>query len=121
MVRKYSFGNPFPTDAVIKHYPAEQDSLPYFAIKEGSLYYPLPADVPVYGLGEQVRGINKRGWSYTSNCSDDPHHLETTHSLYGAHNFLLVGDSSPFGIFIDYPGQLTFDIGYTQGFAYYHT
>ena len=43
MVRKYSFGNPFPTDAVIKHYPAEQDSLPYFAIKEGSLYYPLPA------------------------------------------------------------------------------
>ena len=114
MVRKYSFGNPFPTDAVIKHYPAEQDSLPYFAIKEGSLYYPLPADVPVYGLGEQVRGINKRGWSYTSNCSDDPHHLETTHSLYGAHNFLLVGGSSPFGIFIDYPGQLTFDIGYTQ-------
>ncbi len=26
--------------------------------------YGLDADDVVYGLGEQVRGINKRGWSY---------------------------------------------------------
>ena len=74
----------------------------------------MPENVPVYGLGEQIRGINKRGWSYTSNCTDDPHHTETTHSLYGAHNFLIIGGENPFGIFIDYPGKLTFDIGYSQ-------
>lgn len=114
MVRKYSFGNPFPTEAIVKEYPVHSGDLPYFTKTEESLIYTLPENAPVYGLGEQIRGINKRGWSYTSNCTDDPHHTETTHSLYGAHNFLIIGGEKPFGIFIDYPGRLTFDIGYTQ-------
>ena len=114
MIRKYTFGNPFPTEAVVKEIPASQGTLPCFSMEDGSLVLTMEKDAPVYGLGEQVRGINKRGWLYTSNCTDDPHHLETTHSLYGAHNFLLIGGSKPFGIFIDYPGRLTFDIGYTQ-------
>lgn len=114
MVRKYSFGNPFPTEAIVKEYPVHSGDLPYFTKTEESLIYTLLENAPVYGLGEQIRGINKRGWSYTSNCTDDPHHTETTHSLYGAHNFLIIGGEKPFGIFIDYPGRLTFDIGYTQ-------
>ena len=114
MVRKYTFGNPFPTEAIVKEYPVHSGDLPYFTKTEESLIYTLPENAPVYGLGEQIRGINKRGWSYTSNCTDDPHHTETTHSLYGAHNFLIIGGEKPFGIFIDYPGRLTFDIGYTQ-------
>lgn len=114
MIRKYTFGNPFPTEAVVKEIPVSRESLPFFSMKNGSLLLTLEKDMPIYGLGEQVRGINKRGWTYTSNCSDDPHHLETTHSLYGAHNFLLIEGASPFGIFVDYPGRLTFDIGYTQ-------
>ena len=114
MIRKYTFGNPFPTEAVVKDIPASQGTLPYFTREDGSLVLTLEEGAPVYGLGEQVRGINKRGWTYTSNCSDDPHHLETTHSLYGAHNFLMIGGKQPFGIFIDYPGYLTFDIGYTR-------
>ena len=114
MIRKYTFGNPFPTEAVVKEIPASEGALPYFTREGDSLVLTMEEGAPVYGLGEQVRGINKRGWSYTSNCSDDPHHLETTHSLYGAHNFLMIGGSHPFGLFIDYPGYLTFDIGYTQ-------
>ena len=114
MIRKYTFGNPFPTEAVVKEIPASEGALPYFTREGDSLVLTMEEGTPVYGLGEQVRGINKRGWSYTSNCSDDPHHLETTHSLYGAHNFLMIGGSHPFGLFIDYPGYLTFDIGYTQ-------
>ena len=114
MIRKYTFGNPFPTEAVVKDIPASQGTLPYFT-REGRQPCPHPGrGGAVYGLGEQVRGINKRGWTYTSNCSDDPHHLETTRSLYGAHNFLMIGGKQPFGIFIDYPGYLTFDIGYTR-------
>ena len=114
MVRKFTFGRPFPTDAVVKTYPAQEGTLPYFTNTEESLVLTLEKGAPVYGLGEQVRGINKRGWIYTSNCTDNPHHTETTRSLYGAHNFLIIGGSSPFGIFIDYPGTLTFDIGYTR-------
>ena len=68
----------------------------------------------VYGLGEQVRGINKRGWIYISNCTDDPNHREDTRSLYAAHNFLVFAEEEPFGIFLDNPGKVTFDIGYTQ-------
>lgn len=113
MIRKYTYGNPFPTDAVVSEIPAEKETLPFFNIEDGSLILSLPKDAPVYGLGQQVRGINKRGWIYTSNCTDDPHHLETTHSLYGAHNFLIIGGNAPLGLFLDYPGKLTFDIGYT--------
>lgn len=113
MIRKFTFGNPFPTEAVVASFPAESGELPYFSREGGSISYALLPGVPVYGLGEQIRGINKRGWTYTSNCTDDPNHLETSHSLYGAHNFLLIGGGKPFGIFIDYPGKITFDIGYT--------
>ena len=102
MIRKFTFGNPFPTEAVVETYPAENVTLPYFSIENGSFSCTLEPNAPVYGLGEQVRGINKRGWIYVSNCTDEPHHEETRRSLYGAHNFL------------DYPGHLTFDIGYTD-------
>ena len=69
----------------------------------------------VYGLGENVRGINKRGWIYESLCSDNPNHREDTHSLYGAHNFLIVkGESKNFGIFVDHPGKVIFDVGYSK-------
>ncbi|HIV26257.1 MAG TPA: alpha-glucosidase [Candidatus Scatomonas pullistercoris] len=114
MIRKFTFGNPFPTEAVVETYPAENVTLPYFSIENGSFSCTLEPNAPVYGLGEQVRGINKRGWIYVSNCTDEPHHEETRRSLYGAHNFLIVGGETPFGIFLDYPGHLTFDIGYTD-------
>lgn len=54
----------------------------------------------VFGLGENVRGINKRGWIYESKCSDDPNHREDKRSLYGAHNFLIVDGKECFGVFL---------------------
>lgn len=117
MIRKYTFGNPIPTDAVAEIYPAADGALPFFSMEGNSLSLSLEDQTPVYGLGEQVRGINKRGWLYVSNNTDEPRHLEETHSLYGSHNFLLMGKNGgqkPFGIFFDYPGHLTFDIGYTR-------
>ena len=41
-------------------------------MKDGSLVLTMEKGAPVYGLGEQVRGINKRGWLYTSNCTMIP-------------------------------------------------
>lgn len=118
MVKKFTFNNPIPTKAVVTDIKASDDKLPYFEYKNNSFTYTMSEFACVYGLGEAVRGINKRGWIYESYCSDDPNHSEDKRSLYGAHNFLLVDDKSNggdrFGVFFDYPARITFDVGYTD-------
>lgn len=115
MIKKYTFGNPIPTEAVVKSVKATADHIAYFNIeKDQSLVYRMEKDVVVYGLGENVRGINKRGFIYESKCSDDPLHLEDKRSLYGAHNFIIIDGPEKLGVFIDDPGHVTFDIGYTK-------
>ena len=34
--------------------------------------------------------------------------------MYGAHNFIIVSGKTTFGLFFDYPSELTFDIGYDR-------
>ena len=115
MIRRYRFGNPLNTEAVVEEFPVEKGDIPRVEVKEGEkISFAMTKNAPVYGLGEQVRGINKRGWIYISNCTDDPNHREDTRSLYAAHNFLVFAEKEPFGIFLDNPGKVTFDIGYTQ-------
>ena len=123
MIRKYVLNfkpdaareEMLPTGAVVRQIEAAQGELPYVQQRESSLFVRLDEEDIVYGLGENVRGINKRGWIYESNCSDDPHHIENAHSLYGAHNFLIIdGPGKCFGLFLDTPGKVTFDIGYTR-------
>ncbi len=115
MIKKYVFGKPFPTQATIKEIEACTDKLPYFETNgEGVFTLPLRENDIVYGLGEQVRGINKKGWHYVSWNYDNPNHQEDTRSLYGSHNFLLISGKAKFGVFFDYAGKTEFDIGYTH-------
>ena len=118
MTYRYIFGNPdnlIKTDAILeKPAPAASDQMPYLVKQENGYFYRMADKDIVYGLGENVRGINKRGWEYISNCSDEPNHREDTRSLYGAHNFIIIDGSQVFGIFVDTPGKITFDIGYTR-------
>lgn len=115
MIKKYIFGNPFSTDAIIGTATEEHGILPYFNVKEdGYFELSLAESDMIFGLGEQIRGINKRGWKYVSWNYDNPHHQEDTSSLYGSHNFLVIKGMQTFGVFFDYPGRLTFDIGYTK-------
>ena len=79
------------------------------------LAYRLPKDARIYGLGETVRGMNKRGWLYSSSNTDEADHLETKHSLYAAHNFFLIDSrETKFGFFVDTPERVDFDFGYTD-------
>lgn len=144
MVKKYVYGRPFETYAVVNAEnvsdAAESEKREFFREADmkkalepyGGITWDEPEDgndAPamqyrvrmsdgdvVYGLGENVRGINKRGWVYESKCSDDPNHTESKRSLYGAHNFIIIADSdnpaASKGLFIDYPGRVIFDIGY---------
>ena len=115
MVQKYIFGNPFQTNAVVNDIPASDGKLPLFESDGKGLFtLELAENDIVYGLGEQVRGINKRGWQYISWNYDNPNHEEDTRSLYGAHNFIIISGEKTVGVFFDYPGKMTFDIGYTR-------
>ena len=144
MVKKYVYSRPFETYAVVNAEnvsdAAESEKREFFREADmkkalepyGGITWDEPEDgndAPamqyrvrmsdgdvVYGLGENVRGINKRGWVYESKCSDDPNHTESKRSLYGAHNFIIIADAdnpaASKGLFIDYPGRVIFDIGY---------
>lgn len=115
MIQRFSFGHPFPTQSVVLSLPAESGSIP-FLIPDGSGWQlTLSEQAAVYGLGEMPRGINKRGWHYIANNTDESRHSEDKLSFYGAHNFLLVRDGSTcFGLFVDFPGKVYYDIGYSR-------
>lgn len=116
MIHKYVFGDPIETDAVVREIGESCWSDGLLRKEGNAFYYEMQPDEIVYGLGENVRGMNKRGWRYVSNCSDNPNHCEHTNSLYGAHNFIMAGDGTDntFGVFVDIPGKITFDVGYTN-------
>ncbi len=117
MIKKYVFGTPFNTESVIKTLPVEEGCVPYFDTDTSKgLKFTLELDKndAVYGLGESVRGINKRGYLYKGFCSDDPNHTEATNSLYGAHNFMIIEQKDRiFGVFFDCPSLINFDIAFT--------
>ena len=115
MIKKYVYGTPFPTDAVVLDVQPSTDALPFFETdQQGTFTYSLSENDIVYGLGEQIRGINKRGWQYVSWNYDNPNHHEDARSLYGAHNFIIIHGAVAFGAFFDYAGKMEFDIGYTK-------
>lgn len=121
MISKYVFGNPLDTGAIVADVPAttlDGSSIGDIRVdwESKTLTYVMKKKTVVYGLGETLRGINKRGWLYVSNNSDEPHHEEGKHSLYASQNFLLIddGEGKSFGLYIDHPGEVRFDIGYSN-------
>ena len=140
MIQKFRFGTPIPTDATVEELPIIQvteDNLKaasskkkdclsdadlggltkffHISLENGfSLSLTMADTDAVYGLGQANRGINKRGYKYISCCTDDPNHTEEKVSFYGAHNFVMLIGKESFGLFIDYPADVCFDIGYTK-------
>ncbi len=117
MIYKYKYGNPIPTDTIVKDMPVSKNELVYLnkiQDEKVNYTYTLGEQDVVYGLGENVRGINKRGGIYESCCSDETFHTEDKKSLYAAHNFLIVNGRERFGIFLDYAGLLRYDVGHTR-------
>ena len=115
---KYRFGEPFPTQSTVKDLPLSEGAPAHFSLERKGdkivLVYRMEEGDAIYGLGEQVRGINKRGWRYEGWNLDDPIHHEGRTSLYGAHNFFLVCGRECFGVFLDCAGRVEYDVGYTS-------
>lgn len=117
MIRYYKIGEPIETGSTVMSVPQEEMQLPgwQYDFDKKQISRGLSPDSVVYGLGETVRGMNKKGWLYVSNNTDDPVHTEGKHSLYASQNFILYADGDEkFGLFIDTPGKVCFDIGYTD-------
>jgi len=123
VIQRFSFGHPFPTQSVVLSLPAESGPVPFLTPDDSGWRFTLSEQAAVYGLGEMPRGINKRGWHYITNNTDESRHSEDKLSFYGAHNFLLVRDGSTcFGLFVDFPGKVYYDIGYSRhGLLSFHT
>lgn len=119
MVKRYLFGESIiDTEGVLNKPEPCTEPMPYFSwenLEAGiCLKYPLEDDTPVYGLGQNVRGINKRGFRYVHFTGSNAQHVDTLASMYGAHNFLVVSGETMFGVFVDSPGRVTFDVGFTE-------
>ncbi len=118
MIKKHTFGKPFNTEATVMEIPAQTGDLPFGSAskKDGALCwkYALAKDDKIFGLGETMRGINKRGYVFESVNTDQPNQDESTKSLYGSHNFFIVFGKKTFGVFIDYPGRVVFDLGFAK-------
>ncbi|MCG8571829.1 MAG: alpha-glucosidase [Spirochaetes bacterium] len=124
----YRFGKPFDTEAVVNRVDDKMmktgNQLPFFKVKQNekeiTLSLTMDSHDVVYGLGQQLGTFNRRGKMYRMYNSDDPIHTEDKSSLYGTHPFFIIEQASQssekksFAAFIDFPGEMLFDIGFTQ-------
>ncbi len=72
----------------------------------------LKQDDSVFGLGQSLRGMNKRGFVYEAFCTDDPNHTPDKLALYGAHNFFVVQGEKTWGLYIDFAGRIKYDVAF---------
>ena len=120
MIRRYTFGTPLPTGAVVRPQPAQSGPVPFFDVKtgeDGSVSFSLSMhpDEVIFGLGQAVRGVDKRGHRYESWNSDVFNHTEERPSLYGSHNFILFfSPERLLGVYLDDPGKVVWDLGWEK-------
>ena len=116
MIYRYNFGDVIETSAVVGKV-SDGKHIPYFTVTEGDagtcFEYELGKDDIAYGLGETMRGMNKRGGRYVSFNSDNMRHTDSMPSMYGSHNFIIVDGKNTFGAFFDTPARVVFDIDYS--------
>ena len=112
MAKEVIFGTPFETGAILGE-TEKADSLEHWQTEQGEKLVfrcPLAENDIVYGLGEQVRGIDKRGGRYVSYNTDNPNHTDDMLSMYGSHNLIVVDGDKHFGAFFDTPSRVLFEI-----------
>lgn len=114
MIKRFRYGEPLETETVVNKCEVTQHTIDKFSVEENEkrtfTFQMDPHDI-VYGLGENINGINKRGYTYVSRCMDGSRHTEDRNSLYAAHNFILIKGKETFGVFFDLAGIISFDVG----------
>ncbi len=115
MMELLTFGRPFETEAITRQVP-KGERIQHFKteILEKTIRFtcPLAPDDIVYGLGETMGRVNKRGGRYISFNTDTAEHQDSNPSIYASHNLLILDGSVHFGIFFDTPAKVLFEIDY---------
>lgn len=115
-IRRYRYGMPFETDAAVLDLPVSTGIPHPFKMLSSSsacsFSYTLEDNDRVLGLGQAVGPQNRRGRVFDNWCNDEPNHTPEVKSLYGAHPYLILDGSSPFLVWIDFPGHIRFDVGH---------
>ncbi len=117
----YRLGHPIKTGAVIADTNAQGvlvSSIDGFdmCFDEGKLVLQkkLASSEKIYGLGEAMGSLNKRSQIVRCFNNDEPNHTPDIKNLYGSHPFVIFDDNLCVGLFIDYPGEINFDFGFTD-------
>ncbi|WP_160718191.1 glycoside hydrolase family 31 protein [Isachenkonia alkalipeptolytica] len=116
-VEEFVFGTPVSTGAVVEKGRAENiEFRENITLGEPTLLtFDLEPEDRIYGLGEHLGSINRRGRRFRSYCRDEANHTEDKNELYGAHNFFIhVKDHQQIGYFIDFPGEVVYDTGFQE-------
>ncbi|MGF1758579.1 hypothetical protein L4D76_11655 [Photobacterium sagamiensis] len=134
-ITAFVFGQPFATGAIIAEPQYEREirqepssgfqpktgmAVPcqYVAITEDDhgvhIRYTLAEGDAIYGLGQNMGRLNKRGQLFKTWCSDEFRHLPDKASLYGAHPFLVIKGENNFALFVDFSGEMTLDLGFSD-------
>ncbi len=114
-VEGFEFGTPIDTGALLeKGTPEKIDFKEKMAVgKITTLEFELLPKDRIYGLGEHLGSMNRRGKRLRSYCRDEANHTEDKNELYGAHNFFVhVKEQEQTGFFIDFPGEVVYDTGF---------
>ncbi len=119
----YRHGTPFHTDAIVLPISTDKSNeakrLPYKISAKCKkrttiLTLHLAPEDRVYGLGENLGSLNRRGKRYRLYAKDEPDQNPSKQSLYSSHPFVIIQGSQNFGLFIDFPGEIVFDVGFTE-------
>ena len=82
MIYKKQYGQPFDTESVVGSFLPMMETIPYLTKEPDGFSYAMEPQDVLYGLGENVRGINKRGWVYEKMCIRDRHGYFTSGILF---------------------------------------
>jgi len=134
-ITAFVFGQPFATGAIIAKPQYEREirqepssgfqpktgiAVPcqYAAITEDAhgvhIRYTMAEGDAIYGLGQNMGKLNKRGQLFKTWCNDEFRHLPDKTSLYGAHPFLVIKGENNFALFVDFPSEMTLDLGFSD-------
>lgn len=121
---RYRLGVPIPTGALAREISDDgtaraTTTVPPFASIEQSgqsqvlMLLHLDPACHVYGLGASQGAVNKRGKRYRMFAKDQAGYTPELEALYASHPVLFVDGPNPFGMFLDFAGEIYFDIDYT--------
>jgi len=114
-IEAFTFGTPIETGVLLEQgTPEDIDFKESINVgKTATLEIDLQPKDRIYGLGEHLGSMNRRGRKFRSYCRDEANHTEDKNELYGAHNFFIhVKKQEQIGYFIDFPGEILYDIGF---------